>query len=295
MRLDDYRESSNVESQRGQSFGGIGGGGGALGLLVGLVASKFGIGGVIVLALGAMLFGINPLTLFGGGSPQAVQTQPVGQPQPAIRDDGDRFVAQVLATTEDTWSKIFAANGQRYPAPTLVFYSGRGQSGCGAAQAAMGPFYCPSDQTIYLDTGFFDELAQRFGAPGDFAVAYVIAHEVGHHIQQVTGTLESANRLQARASEREANAVQVRVELQADCYAGVWGAANRQYLDAGDVEEAMRAAEAIGDDALQRAAGGQVVPDSFTHGTSEQRMRWFKRGFDSGDPAQCDTFGARTV
>jgi uncharacterized protein len=295
MRLDDYRESSNVESQRGmRGLGGGGGGGGPLGLLIGIVASKFGIGGVIVVALGAMLFGVNPLTLLGG-VPQSAPREVVGQPVDTATNATDRFVSQVLATTEDTWGRIFAANGQQYPAPSLVFYSGNGQSGCGAAQAAMGPFYCPSDQKIYLDTGFFDEMAQRFGAPGDFAVAYVIAHEVGHHIQQVTGTLESARRLQTNGGEREANAVQVRVELQADCYAGVWGAANRQYLDAGDVAEAMRAAEAIGDDALQRAAGGQVVPDSFTHGTSEQRMRWFKRGFDSGDPAQCDTFAARTV
>jgi predicted metalloprotease len=290
MRLDDYRTSDNVGDQRGQSFGGGGfGGGGGLGLLLGLVGSRFGIGGVIVVLLGAWLLG-----MFGGGGQRAVAPAEQAGGKSAAQicsvDAASRFSCQVLASTEDTWSRIFQQSGARYTPTTLIFYSGRGQSGCGAAQSAMGPFYCPTDKRVYLDTDFYRELSQRFGAAGDFAQAYVIAHEVGHHVQDLQGTLDKAHNLQAQSSEAEGNAIQVRVELQADCYAGVWAAANKDRLEQGDIEEGMRAAHQIGDDVLQQAAQGRVVPESFTHGTAEQRMRWLRKGIETGDPAQCDTF-----
>jgi len=298
MRLDDYRESDNVGDQRGQNFGGgLGGGGGGFGLLFSLIASRFGIGGIVVLVIGMMLFGMNPLSLLGGGggsgvvSPQQ-QTQ-VGHDVAARAcavDAASTFSCRVLASTEDTWGRIFQQEGRRYTPAGLIFYGGRGQSGCGAAQSAMGPFYCPTDQRIYLDTSFFDELQSRFKAAGDFAQAYVIAHEVGHHVQYLTGTADKVRREQQAGNEAHANALQVRMELQADCYAGVWAAANRDRLDPGDIEEGLRAANAIGDDTLQRSAGQTPVPDSFTHGTSAERVAWLKRGIDSGDPAQCDTF-----
>jgi len=196
----------------------------------------------------------------------------------------------VLGSTERTWGRLFQQAGQQYEPTTLVFYSQSGISGCGAAQSAMGPFYCPTDKKVYLDTNFFNELQQRFGAPGDFAQAYVIAHEVGHHIQDLTGTLAKVNAAQRRANETEANALQVRTELQADCYAGVWGK-ETGLMEEGDIEEGLKAAQAIGDDTLQRDAGRTPMPDSFTHGTSEQRMHWLKRGLETGDPTSCDTFG----
>lgn len=296
MRLDDYRTSENVGDQRGQRFGGGGGLGGGFGLLLGLVGSRFGIGGVIVVVIGAILLGFNPLG--GGGSGVVSQAPPTAlggteAAQACAANPESRFACQVLASTEDSWDQLFAASGARYQPAGLIFYDRRGQSGCGAAQSAMGPFYCPTDSRIYLDTSFFQELSQRFGAAGDFAQAYVIAHEVGHHIQGLTGTLESARAQQARMSAAQGNAVQVRVELQADCYAGVWAARNRDRLEPGDVEEGMRAANAIGDDTLQKAAQGVVVPESFTHGTSEQRMAWLRRGLETGDPAACDTFSSR--
>ena len=296
MRLDDYRESDNVGDQRGQSFGGGGGGGfggGGLGMIFALVGSRFGIVGIIVVVAGMFLFGMNP---FGGGgsgvvSPQQ-QTQ-VGHDVAARACNADQasaFSCRVLASTEDTWARIFKQQGATYANPSLIFYSGNGQSGCGAAQSAMGPFYCPTDQRVYLDTAFFDELANRFKAAGDFAQAYVIAHEVGHHVQYLTGTADKVRRQQQAGSEAQANALQVRMELQADCYAGVWAANNRDRLDPGDIEEGVRAADSIGDDTLQRSAGRVPVPDSFTHGTSAERVGWLKRGLESGDPARCDTF-----
>ncbi len=293
MRLDDYRTSDNVGDQRGQSFGGgggMGGVGGFLPMILGLVASRFGIVGVIVVIAGAWLLG-----MFGGGGQRAVspaQQQAAGKTaaETCAVDAASRFSCQVLASTEDTWTRVFQQSGVRYQPTKLVFYSGRGQSGCGAAQSAMGPFYCPTDQSVYLDTGFYGELSQRFGAAGDFAQAYVIAHEVGHHIQDLQGTLEKSRAFQTRAGQTEGNAMQVRVELQADCYAGVWAAQNKDRLEPGDVEEGMTAASAIGDDKLQSQAGGRVSPESFTHGTSAQRMAWLRRGLQSGDPAQCDTF-----
>jgi predicted metalloprotease len=290
MRLDDYRTSDNVGDQRGQSFGGGGGGGGMFGLLFGLVASRFGIGGIIVFAIGAMLLGFNP---FGGGGSGVVsphqQTAQGGSAaaQACAVDAASRFSCQVLASTEDSWSKIFQEQGKTYQPAGFIFYSGRGQSGCGAAQSAMGPFYCPTDHNIYLDTDFYTELQSRFGAAGDFAQAYVIAHEVGHHVQYLTGTLDQAQARQSRLPAAEGNAVQVQVELQADCYAGVWAARNRDRLDPGDVQEGMTAAAAIGDDTLQRQSQGRVVPESFTHGTSAQRQAALQRGLQSGDPAAC--------
>lgn len=297
MRLDDYRTSDNIEDQRGTGgggglgFGGGGIGGGGLGLILSLVGSKFGIVGIIVVIAGAFLLGINP---FGGGTvsgpaPQAVTNGKTAAQSCAI-DAASRFSCQVMASTEDTWSKIFAQHGERFTPAKLVFYSQNGSSGCGAAQSAMGPFYCPTDNRIYLDTDFFNELQNRFHAAGDFAQAYVIAHEMGHHIQTITGISDKVRAAQSRGSEAQANQLQVRMELQADCYAGVWAAQNRDRLDPGDVQEGMTAANAIGDDTLQKAAGQRPVPESFTHGTSAQRMEWLKRGIDSGDPAQCDTF-----
>lgn len=287
MRLDDLKGSSNIERQAG----GGGGGGGLGGLLPLLFMGKgLGLGGLVIVAILFFVFG----GLGGGGAPQAPVGQQVGQPAPADAAAA-QFSARVLETTETTWSKIFAAEGQDYPEPTLVLYDGSGQSGCGAAQSAMGPFYCPADRKVYLDTSFFNELSQRFGAPGDFAEAYVIAHEVGHHVQTVTGIADSVRKAQAQAGEREANALQVRMELQADCYAGLWGRDNSDRLEPGDVEEAMRAAEAIGDDTLQKQSQGRVVPDSFTHGSSAQRMRWFMTGYEQGSVAACDTFAAKTL
>jgi len=214
--------------------------------------------------------------------------------QACSAEPAKRFSCQVLASTEDTWEKLFAAKGQRYRPAPLSFYTGGGSSGCGAAQSAMGPFYCPTDSKIYLDTAFFDELRNRFGAAGDFAQAYVIAHEVGHHIQNLTGVLDQSTARQRRASSREGNQIQVRVELQADCYAGVYAAnardAQGSVMEPGDVEEGLRAAQAIGDDTLQRQSQGRVVPEAFTHGSAAQRTAWLRRGLESGDPAACDTF-----
>ncbi len=195
----------------------------------------------------------------------------------------------MLGSTERRWTDIFKAEGQQYPPPTLVFYSQNGQSGCGAAQSAMGPFYCPADQRIYIDTDFFNEMESRFNAPGDFPIGYIIAHEVGHHIQTITGEADKIRKAQQRAGEAEGNALQVKMELQADCYAGVWAARDTNLMEAGDLEEGMRAAQAIGDDTLQKSAGRRPVPESFTHGTGAQRMEWLRKGLSTGDPAQCDT------
>ena len=296
MRLGDYRTSDNVSDQRGQSFGGgMGGGGGVPGMLIGLVASKFGIGGVLILLLGYCA--LTQLGGLGGGvgvSPQQATKGGSNAAESCAVDAASRLSCQVLANTEDTWTKTFAAQGQRYAAPGFVFYGGTGQSGCGIAQSAMGPFYCPTDSKIYLDTAFFDELQNRFGAAGDFAQAYVIAHEVGHHIQFLTGVLQDVQRQQGGVSRSEGNALQVRVELQADCYAGVYAAnardAKGSLMEPGDVEEGLRAAQAIGDDTLQRQSQGRVVPEAFTHGSAAQRTAWLRRGLESGDPAACDTF-----
>lgn len=296
MRLDDFDPDINVEDQRGQSFGGGGGGGLLLGLLP-LIGSRFGCGGIVVVLLLLAVFGglgnIGGM-LGGGGSAPSVQTGPRsgegGAAAACSTDAVTRASCNAFSSAENTWEQLFAQSGQRFQAPKLVFFGGQGQSGCGAAMSAMGPFYCPSDQGIYLDTSFFRELETRFRAAGDFAQYYVVAHEFGHHIQTLTGASEQVRRAQARASEAEGNALSVRLELQADCYAGVWAAQNRGRLEPGDIEEGMRAAEAIGDDTLQREAQGRVSPESFTHGTSAQRQAWLRRGLESGDPAACDTF-----
>ena len=303
MRLGDYRMSDNVRDQGSGGGRGFGGGGGLMGLVFGLVLSRFGIGGVLIL-----LLGFCALSTFGGGGGLGIgetgtsvaphQQRGAGAQtaqQVCSADPARRFSCQVLASTEDTWARIFETRGERYEAARFAFFQGGTNSGCGAAQAAMGPFYCPSDNSIYLDTSFYDELQNRFGAAGDFAQGYVIAHEVGHHIQHLTGVLADARRQQQRLPAAEGNAVQVRVELQADCYAGVYAAnardrQGRPVLEPGDVQEGLTAAAAIGDDTLQRKAQGRVVPESFTHGTAEQRQRWLRRGLETGDPAACDTF-----
>jgi hypothetical protein len=300
MRLDDQRESDNIDDQRGTGggggFGGLGGGGLRLG------GGKMGIGGILVVIVIALIFGINPMTLLGGGG----QTEQIGQPQEQQQsgagvaangtDTSGKFVRKVLGSTEDSWGAIFPDQvGKPYEQPTLVMFSGQVRSACGNATAASGPFYCPGDQKVYLDTSFFDELSERFGAPGDFAQAYVIAHEIGHHVQTLLGISDQVRRAQAKGSQTQGNALSVRMELQADCLAGVWGKANLARLEPGDVEEALTAATAIGDDRLQRQSQGMVVPDSFTHGTSEQRVRWFKTGMASGRIASCDTFSAASL
>ena len=289
MRLGDEDPSGNFIDRTGRGgfgFGGGGGGGNLLGCLIPLVASRFGLVGV-----GVLLLGYCALTQLGGGggilpgSPSTTSA-PSGQStlDPNMRD----LMTRVLGSTERRWTELFARRGAQYQPTTMVAYSNMDQSGCGAAQAAMGPFYCPTDQRIYIDPTFFNELSQRFGAPGDFAMAYVIAHEVGHHIQNLTGTLEQAQQAQAGSSTVAGNQIQVSVELQADCYAGVWAANDRNLLEPGDIEEGMRAAEAIGDDTLQRQSQGRVVPESFTHGSAEQRMAALRRGLESGDPASCE-------
>lgn len=294
MRLDDEKESSNFEIQRGGSggFGGFGGGGGGnlISALLPMIGSKFGCTGIVIaLAVMAFLnFGGSGLLTGGGQVAPTEQSTPTRGQGESITDV-QSFTLKVLGTTERVWDAVFREAGRSYEPTVLSFYAQSGRSGCGAAQSAMGPFYCPTDKKIYLDTDFFRELQQRFGAPGDFAQAYVIAHEVGHHIQNLEGTLGQVNQAQRRASEAEANAMQVKVELQADCYAGVWGK-RTGLMEAGDMEEGMRAAEAIGDDTLQRQAGQRPMPDSFTHGSSAQRMAWLRKGLETGNPAACDTF-----
>ncbi|TVT50808.1 MAG: hypothetical protein FHP94_00385 [Denitromonas halophila] len=288
MRFDNGRQSDNVEDRRGAR-------GGRSGMRMG--RGKIGVG-TIVLALVAMYFGVDPSVvlnsgLTGGGV--AVES-PAGAP-PA-NDAQARFVSMVLADTEATWQAIFQQGGGRYVEPKLVLFTGATNTACGMGQAAMGPFYCPGDQKVYIDLAFYDELRTRFRAPGDFAQAYVIAHEVGHHVQNLLGISGKVQEARQRVSEAEGNQLSVRLELQADCFSGVWAHhadRARQVLEAGDIEEALGAAAAIGDDRLQKQAQGYAVPDSFTHGSSAQRVRWFKQGLGSGDLKSCDTFSARTL
>ena len=285
MRLDDEQESSNVEDRRGSSGGMMGG-------------RSIGVG-TIVLALVAMYFGVDPALVMNVGQSLGNSNAQVEAKAIPADDPEAKFVAKVLHSTESTWDKIFQGSNHRYPAPKLVLFTGQTQTACGGGQAAMGPFYCPGDQKVYIDLAFYDEMKNRFNAPGDFAQAYVIAHEVGHHIQNIMGTSDKVQQAkQSARNEAQANQYSVRLELQADCYAGVWAhhadGADR-ILEAGDVEEAMRAAAAIGDDALQKQAQGYAVPDSFTHGTSQQRMRWFNQGLSAGDVNKCDTFSAANV
>ncbi|MFO1422906.1 MAG: neutral zinc metallopeptidase [Candidatus Competibacteraceae bacterium] len=279
MRWKDGRESDNVEDRRGiQAAPAIAGGG----------------IGTIILVLVALYFGIDPSFLLRSGAPGGTSTQHSAQPSPA-EDESRKFVSVVLADTEDTWRDLFRRMGGTYRDPKLVLFTGAVQSACGFAQAAVGPFYCPADQKVYIDLSFYQELKNRFHAPGDFAQAYVIAHEIGHHVQNLLGISNKVEALRGHAGEAQANALSVRLELQADCFAGVWAHhANkaRQILEAGDIEEGLNAASAIGDDRLQLQARGYVTPDSFTHGSSAQRVRWFKRGITGGDLRQCDTFNA---
>lgn len=294
MKWEGNRESDHVEDRRDDGGGGFGGGG----LLGG---RSIGIGTLVVALLGGWVLGINPLTLLGllsgqGGPPVQVQQAPA--PRPPADDRLARFVSTVLADTEDVWTGVFRERGAAYPVPTLVLFRGATRTACGQGQAAMGPFYCPGDQKVYIDLGFYEVLKNRLGAPGDFAQAYVIAHEVGHHVQHLLGISGQVERMRGRVGQAEQNALSVRLELQADCLAGVWAhhADNaRHILEQGDVAEAMNAAARIGDDALQRAAGGAVVPDSFTHGTSAQRQRWFDKGLKTGAVKACDTFTARAL
>jgi hypothetical protein len=301
MRWKQERRSENVEDRRGQSASPrlASGAPVLLQLLPMLLRSRGGrylLGILAVVVIGAQFLGVDILSLLTTGGP-GVQAPSGQQAAPsAAEQERAEFVAHVLGSTEDTWRQQFAALGRNYEDPRLVMFSGSVQSACGYAQAAMGPFYCPADHKVYLDLAFFDELHQRFGAPGDFAQAYVIAHEVGHHVQTLTGISAQVQAAGRGASKAQVNALSVRQELQADCFAGVWANhadSSRQILDPGDLEEALGAATAIGDDRLQKQTQGYAVPDSFTHGSSEQRVRWFRRGFESGDIGSCDTFAAQ--
>ncbi len=290
MKWEGNRESDNVEDRRGSGGGfPIPGGRG------------IGIGTIVIALLGGWLLGVNPLTLLGllsGGGVPPAQVQQAPAQRPPADDRLARFVSTVLADTEDVWHGVFRQAGGSYQEPRLVLFRGATPTACGTGQAAMGPFYCPADQKVYIDLGFYETLQSRLGAPGDFAQAYVIAHEVGHHVQNLLGISAKVDQMRGRVSQAEYNRLSVRLELQADCFAGVWAhhAQNaRQILEQGDVEEAMNAAAQIGDDALQRSGGGAVVPESFTHGTSAQRQRWFHAGMQQGSLKACDTFAARAL
>ena len=300
MKWDGQRESSQIEDRRGSGGGGRGGGGIRVGGGRGV-----GLGTIAVALVAGWIFGINPGTIIGvlggleGAAPGATQQAPApGATRSAPQDENARFVSTVLASTEDIWQETFQASGRDYRKPVPVLYRGSTRSACGTGQAAMGPFYCPGDEKVYLDLGFFETMRRQLGAPGDFAQAYVVAHEVGHHVQHLLGITDRVDALRGRQSEAQANAMSVRLELQADCFAGVWAGRSQQaknWLEQGDLEEAMNAASQIGDDTLQQNAGGAVRPESFTHGSSAQRMRWFQRGFQSGQVSQCDTFQARSL
>ena len=288
MDFRNGRESSNVEDRRGQGGRRVGGRG------------KVGIG-TVVLVLVAMYFGIDPSVVLDTATlvqPPAVESSQSSVPRSAAENELARFSSMVLADTEDTWGPIFQSGGRQYEAPRLVLFTGATRSACGVGQAEMGPFYCPADRKLYLDLSFFDDLHRRFGAPGDFAQAYVIAHEVGHHVQNLLGISDQVQQAGQRGSEREGKLLSVRLELQADCLAGVWAHhadRSRQILEQGDVDEALRAASAIGDDRIQKQTQGHVTPDSFTHGSAAQRVRWFRVGLERGDLRACDTFSAASL
>ncbi len=290
MKWEGQRQSENVEDRRA---GGGGGGGFRMG------GRGIGIGTIVIAVLASWIFGINPLTVLGvlgGGGPAAVPQTQGPATKPPASDAAAGFVSTVLADTEEVWTKIMQGGGARYSQPKLVLFRGAVGTACGTGQSAMGPFYCPGDQKVYLDMQFFDTLRARMGAPGDFAQAYVIAHEVAHHVQNQLGITGKVDARRGRVSEQEMNALSVRVELQADCFAGVWAHHSQKskgWLERGDIEEAMNAAAQIGDDNLQRKSQGMVVPESFTHGSSQQRMTWFKRGIESGNVQQCNTFEGR--
>ncbi|WP_442797733.1 KPN_02809 family neutral zinc metallopeptidase [Pantoea vagans] len=287
MRWQGRRESDNVEDRRDQSSG-LGGGGGQIRL-------PRGKGGIVLLIVVAVAgyYGYDLTGLLTGGdvAPTSQQQQ---RSVSANDDEAAKFTKVILATTEDTWGKLFQQMNKQYVAPKLVMYRGATRTGCGTGQSVMGPFYCPADQTVYIDLSFYDEMKTKLGAGGDFAQGYVVAHEVGHHVQKLLGIEPKVREMQQGASEKQVNQLSVKMELQADCFAGVWGhyMQKENILEAGDLQEALNAAEAIGDDRLQQKGQGRVVPDSFTHGTSEQRYTWFKRGFEGGDPGQCNTFAS---
>jgi uncharacterized protein len=303
------RQSDNVEDRRGD--GGMFPGGGGMPIRIG--GGGLSLGSLVLIGIVCLVLGINPLTLLSDGGlqipdmprpeRQGVPQNVPGMPgQPGVGDSQDekvRFVRWVLADTEDVWDKIFAGAGRRYAKPTLVLFRGATRTACGTGQSAMGPFYCPADRKVYIDLAFYDELRTRFRAPGDFAQAYVIAHEVGHHVQTLLGIADRVQALKQRvSSEAQVNLLQVKMELQADCFAGVWASLNQQMhnrLQPGDIESGLTAAAAIGDDRLQKQARGYAVPESFTHGSSAQRVRWFKRGYDTGQTQQCDTFNASSL
>ncbi|MGE0100363.1 MAG: neutral zinc metallopeptidase [Hydrogenophaga sp.] len=297
MKWENNRQSDQVEDRRsrpgGGGLGGLGGAGRGRGI---------GIGTIAVALVAGWIFGINPLTILGalsgGDMAPSAQVEQAQGPAQAPSDDMGKFVASVLGGTEDVWGQVFQQAGAQYQKPRLVLFRGATPTACGTGQSAMGPFYCPGDQKVYIDLSFYETLRRQLGAPGDFAQAYVIAHEVGHHVQNLMGITDQMEKLRSRVSEREYNAMSVRLELQADCFAGLWAHHNHKskaILEPGDVEEALTAAAAIGDDALQRKSQGQVVPDSFTHGTSAQRQRWFNAGLQSGQVQSCDTFKATSL
>ncbi|WP_300658597.1 neutral zinc metallopeptidase [Hydrogenophaga sp.] len=295
MKWENNRESDQVEDRRSQPGGGFGGGRGGGG-------RNIGLGTIAVALVAGWIFGINPMTILGalsgGDLSPAAQVETSQGPAQAPTDDMGRFVASVLGGTEDVWGPMFQQAGSTYQKPRLVLFRGATPTACGTGQSAMGPFYCPGDQKVYIDLSFYDTLRTQLGAPGDFAQAYVIAHEVGHHVQNLLGITGKMDEMRGQVSQREFNAMSVRVELQADCFAGIWAHHNQKtgnILEPGDVEEAMNAAAAIGDDALQRKSQGQVVPDSFTHGTSEQRQRWFNSGLKTGSVQACDTFKSASL
>ena len=294
MKWEGQDQSSNVEDRRDEG-GGSGGGGG---LRIG--GRGIGVGSIAIALVAGWVFGINPLTvlglLSGGGMEAAPQAQQGPAHAPPAGDKAAAFVSVVLKDTEQVWGKVLQASGSRYSEPKLVLFRGATPTACGTGEAAMGPFYCPGDRKVYLDLDFFDTLSRRMGAPGDFAQAYVVAHEVGHHLQNLMGITDKVDAMRGKVSQTQMNALSVKVELQADCLAGVWAHHSQQgkgWLDQGDIEEALNAAAKIGDDTLQKASTGRVVPESFTHGSSAQRMSWFKRGMDSGSINQCNTFDAK--
>ena len=294
MKWEGQEQSSNVEDRRGM------GGGGSRGGMLGFGGRSIGIGTIVIAVLAGWIFGINPLTVLGllsGGSPAEVVQAPAGAaPPPPASDRAAAFVSTVLRDTELVWGKMFEGSGSGYQQPKLVLFRGATRSECGVGESAMGPFYCPGDGKVYLDLNFFDTLSRKMGAPGDFAQAYVVAHEVGHHVQKQMGVTAKVEGMRGRVSQQQMNELSVRVELQADCLAGVWAFHSQKgkgWLEAGDLQEAMNAAAQIGDDTLQKKSQGMIVPESFTHGSAQQRMTWFKRGLDSGSVKQCDTFNAR--
>jgi predicted metalloprotease len=291
MKWEGNRESDNVEDGRG---GGGGGGGGGFGI----GGKSIGLGTIVIALIGSYFFGIDPSVILGGGGGSVPVAQETGPAAAPANDRQTRFVRTVLADTEDVWTEIFRANNSTYVQPKLHLFTGRVNTACGTGSSASGPFYCPGDQKVYIDLAFYDLMEQRFNVAGEFAKAYVIAHEVGHHVQNLMGITDKMDAARRTSSETQMNALSVRLELQADCFAGVWANhANqaRSILESGDIDAGLAAATAIGDDTLQRQSQGTVVPDSFTHGSSAQRVRWFKKGIDSGEVAQCDTFKARQL